>query len=463
MVLRFVFTLFAISIAAEPAFAQNYPCGCNTPEKTITYQNVIVENCGPNSVCNANAANKQAPVWHPAYHRHFWRPQYYPVTWHHPHYWRHHWTKNIALPPAVIHSKNSQSITTAGQNTINIYTGPTAGTTSNTNTSDVSKQDISDLKQRIDTIDAKIRPPDGGPVPMVWWAALIGLALALPILLFAIWALRGQRRDHIHRATCENAPAEDTVRLHNELWQKDSKLERIYDELLNLRREMAFKNDTLTRSGLRESPPHTEHPREHTAHSPQRATESVTDAMGLVAMRAVAGSAAHVAHRPSPAPAPRRDIDEANWSVTDYQAAIGEARHRTHERPKARHDIIHYSDQLLARYPHHEEAGSYALVSKGEALAANGEYAAALAECETVITKYSATTEPNIRIYLAHAHYIKAAIYAKHKDVPACCAALDQWATIHGSFDQDAVVKDIRFKDVINVEEFREYLSHKSV
>lgn len=243
--------------------------------------------------------------------------------------------------------------------------------------------------------------------------------------------------------------------LRASLHQRDQELERIKAELVGLRMDLERQ---------REGAIHARH--SHTGHSAADAALVVSEVAVVAAepvRETVAVPPAHVAHHHAAAkPLAHSVIDEADWSITHYRVVIGEARARKHDRPEARAEVIRLSERMLAHYPDNDEAVSFARVSKAEALAEGGDHAAALLECETVIAHYSTETSKAVRTQLAQAHFVTAAIHARHKDVALCTAELDQWAKVYGIFDQRMVTEDVRFQEIITVPEFQVYIAHKT-
>lgn len=254
--------------------------------------------------------------------------------------------------------------------------------------------------------------------------------------------------------------AETAAQLDARLRQRDLELDRIRDELARLRHDLEHQRDSAVHS-------HTIHTHSHAepAAAQNAAVEVekvVVVTTDTVAEPVVAEPAPVVHHHAAPKPPVHSVIDEADWSITHYRVVIGEARAQKHDRPHARAEVIRLSELMLAHYPDHPEAVSFARVSKAEALAEGGNHAAALMECETVIAHYGADTSKAVRTQLAHAHFVKAAIHAQHRDVAQCTAELDQWAKVYGIFDQRMVTEDVRFQEITKVTEFQVYIAHKT-
>ena len=267
--------------------------------------------------------------------------------------------------------------------------------------------------------------------------------------LVAAGAVAGATVAKSHTASTATHPTgEAAADLHDALRHKDEELDRVKTDLAAARLERERQHDA---SGAVATIAQTARPIVDTA----KAEEAGSIAAGAAVVGAAATTAAHHSANHSAA------IDEADWSITHYRVVIGEARAQKHDRPLARSEVIRLSELMLAHYPDDAEAVSFARVSKAEALAEGNDHASALMECETVIAHYASSSNPAVRTQLAHAHFLKAAVHAQHKDVAQTSAALDQWATVYGIFDQRMVTEDNRFRDIMNEPEFQSYVAQK--
>jgi len=526
---RLLLPVVVISLLADPALAQDNACFCNrsgdntVTEKVIT-RTVVIDDCDSEPSCRIHDGGHHP--WHP----HPWHPHPWHPIWHRP-------VAPVHNPGKVIDDNTNRQISTAGGAVVNIYNTPTAtptpapptpapptpanpsptppGPNPQPTASPVvpGTNDIVVLNQRVDGLTVWL-------ANLGWLAALLALLIAIGILLLALWALRGSRRE-THSSTTHSDDV--TADLAARLRQRDGDFERLAEEVALLRRGGANERETLVRTTTEHD--HTaaghviedagvavaaaaagatlargDHPREaardrftrdrdldhvreemtrlrlelerqrvastpvHRARHDHASVETapVVEDLGVVAATTVVETVvpAQPAHHPrthTTHPA----IDETDWSIRHYRVVIDQARTTRHDRAQARHDIIHYSDLMLARYPDDAEAVCYARVNKAEALAEAGHYVTALAECETVIAQHAATTSLDVRAHLAQAHFVKATIHAHRKDVARCITALDEWARLHGKFDHRKVVEDDRFKDILTVTEFQVYLAGK--
>lgn len=515
---RLILPVVVIGLLAGPALAQDNACFCNrsgdntVTEKVIT-RTVVIDDCDSEPSCRIHDGGHRP--WHP----HPWHP-----VWHRP-------VAPVHKPGKVIDDNTNRQISTAGGAVVNIYNTPTAAPAPAPSTPATptpatppgpnppptasptvpGTNDIVVLNQRVDGLTAWL-------ANLGWLAALLALLIAIGILLLALWALRGSRREtHASTTRSDDTTADLAARLR----QRDSDFERLAEEVALLRRGGANDRETLVRTAPEHDHTasghaieeagvavaaaaagatlaHGDHhhdaardrftrdrdldrvreemtrlrlelerqrvatPPVHRAHHDHAPVEPapVVEDLGVVAATTVVETAvpAQPAHHPRTHPA-QPAIDETDWSIRHYRVVIDQARTTRHDRTQARHDIIHYSDLMLARYPDDAEAVCYARVNKAEALAEAGHYVTALAECETVIAQHAATTSLDVRAHLAQAHFVKATIHAHRRDVARCITALDEWARLHGTFDHRKVVEDDRFKDILTVTEFQVYLA----
>jgi hypothetical protein len=275
---RLIIPVAILGVSAVPALAQDHACMCraadhaDVTEKVIS-EKVVVEDCDAASVCTIERGG--GVRWHRP-----WHPPYRPAPYHPPNRWHPPVEPPVSPPssppvtPPAGPAADSQTSTSAGGNTINIYTNSGAADTVSGKGQPghaVGKDDVA-LNQRIDMLDARASNLDSWLGKLGWLAALLAVLLAVPVLLLALWALRGVRHDSRSSAADARHAAEAAAELQARLRQKDIELERITEDVALLRRDV--ERDTRT-------------PRDRV----RPASENGVEDVGLVAAGAVAGAA----------------------------------------------------------------------------------------------------------------------------------------------------------------------------
>lgn len=431
---------------AGPALAQACDCGAGNASATIkvvtkvvTKQTLIDDDCAWAPRCGGGGG------WYPR-HPGGWRPARGFST-----------TGGQAGAGASAGSRNT--IRMPG-NTINIYNASNANDAAPPNApvspgrSDIvlaikgMQNQIGSLDQRIDMLDGRLARTNGWLGWIIWGAVLLGIALLLALLGLALWALLAARRDSRASAADARHSADTIAAMQTRLREQDRAFDGLHEDVVRLRQD-------LTRARTERSPAGHAHP--------HATTGEVIEEVGVLATAAAAGAAIGAHHHAAADHQPRTVAEPASapWTIAHYQDAIELARRRPHDRVTARQDVIRLSGELIAHHPGQPRAISYARVMRAEALFEERRFDEAIADCEAVITMYGGSHDPHVRANLAQAHFIKASFHAQRRNIPAACAALDQWAAAAGRFDRARVVDDIQFKDIVETTEFKEYLTTK--